>query len=184
MLYSLSKKVVRLTAVAVAEGSQATADNHEAAADEDGRLAAVVIANVRGDEERDDGTDVEHVDEDSKLVVVCNLGAEERIPLVHLLGGVHEHAVVACGGRGNHEHERHGIQLAQMRLLGPVDLLEARGLSLGNLDLGRDRRDTDVGRHCVCLVGMTLVCCLVVLRVSAETMKALPWYVKEMWSKG
>ncbi len=119
-----------LTSVTVAEGREASTYDHQGAPDDDGSLAAIVVGNVGRDEERDDGTNVEHVDEDAELVVVRHVISEEVGPALDLLGRVEEHTIVAGGGRGDHQNDGVQVKLAKMRLLGPADLLEPRSLSL------------------------------------------------------
>lgn len=141
------RKDGELTSVAVAESSQAAPEDHEGAADHDGDSPAVVVGNVGGDEEGDNGTDVEHVDQDAELVGVLDIVAEVLPPFRDLLGDIDEHTIVTGGGRGDHQHEGIQVELPQMGLLGPVDLLEARGLSLSDIDVRLGARDANVGRH-------------------------------------
>lgn len=133
--------------VSVGKGSDATASNHEGAAGGDGGPTAVGIGDVRGDEEGDDGTNVEHVDQDTKLVVILDGNVEELLPLIDLLRDVEQTSVVASRGRGNHENSCAQVQLAQMRLLVPDDMLEPGCLSLSYLELGGASADADVGSH-------------------------------------
>src|SRR3569833_266669 len=58
-----------LTPVTVTKGTQATAQDHKAAPDHDSQAPPVVVGDVGGDEERHDGADVEHVDEDAEATI-------------------------------------------------------------------------------------------------------------------
>ena len=74
------------------------------------------------------------VDEDTELVGVLVLG-EELLPVVHLLGGVEEHAIVAGGGRADEQEDGEEVQVPQMRLLVPDDLLESGRVGAGGVDV-------------------------------------------------
>jgi hypothetical protein len=126
---------VKLTPIAIAKSRDAATEDHEAATNGNGDLSAIVVGNIRGDEERDDGTDVEHVDENAKLVVILDVVSKVLAPCVDLLRGVDEHAIVTGGGRGDHQEDGHEVEVAQMRLLGPGDLLEPGSICTGNLDV-------------------------------------------------
>lgn len=139
--------------VAGGESSEHGTDNHEGTADHDGGLTADSVRNEGSDQEGDDGTDVVHVDEDAKLVLVLVLG-EEVLPVIHLLGGVEEHAIVTRGGRADEQEDGEEVQVAQMRLLVPGDLLELGSLLTGGVQLlsrgGLDEvlADVDHGGGC------------------------------------
>lgn len=120
--------------VAGGEGSEHGTDDHESAADHDGGLTADPVRNEGGDQEGDDGTDVVHVDEDAELVRVLVLG-EEVLPVVHLLGGVEEHAIVTSGRRTDEQEDGQEVEVAQMRLLVPGNLLELGSLLAGSVQL-------------------------------------------------
>lgn len=123
-----------LTAIARAESSEHSANDHEHAANHDDGLTSEPIGQVGRDEEGQDGTDIVDVDQDTELVGVHVLG-EELLPEVHLLGRVEQHAIVA-GGRGADEQEDgQEVELAQMRLLVPGDLLEPGRIGLGGVDV-------------------------------------------------
>lgn len=127
--------MVKLTSIAVAEGRNQGTGNHDDTADHNGGLSAQVIGHVGDDEEGDNGTNVVHVDEDSELIVVFNLGKVRR-PLVHLLRRVDHHAIVAGGGRGNQQEDGEDVELAQVRLLVPGHLLEPGGSVAGGIEVG------------------------------------------------
>ena len=88
---------MRLTAVAIAESREERTKNHDDTASHDSGLSAPVISEVGDDEERDNGTNVVHVDEDTELAVVRVL-REVLLPPVHLLGGVDHHTIISGGG--------------------------------------------------------------------------------------
>lgn len=81
-----------LTSVAFAEGRQTAAETHEEAAGGDGNLTTPSVSNVGREKETNDGPDVEHVDQDTELVFVSDLG-EVVFPELDLLGSVDKHAV-------------------------------------------------------------------------------------------
>lgn len=123
------RRSCRLTPVSVAECTNQGTQDHKTAANHDGDLAADVVGHVGNNEERDNRADVVHVDENAQLAGVVGLW-EVGVPCVHLLGGVDHLAIVACGGRCNKEKDRHEVQLAQVRLAVPDDLLKLRRASV------------------------------------------------------
>ena len=129
---SMSRK--QLTAVASREGSKHGTNDHEDAAQHDGGPTAEAIGNMGGNEERDDGTDVVHIDEDTELVGVDILG-EELLPLIHLLRGVEKHAIVTGGGRADEQEDGKGVELSQMGLLVPGHLLKVGRLLAGSVQI-------------------------------------------------
>lgn len=124
-----------LTCVAIAECSETSPANHEYTARNDGILSAIVVRNVRGDKKGHNGPDVEHVDQYTELVVVVDVQPEILLPATDLLRGVHEHPIVARRRGGDHEHQRHGIQLAQVRFPVPCHPFEPWGLRPSHLHL-------------------------------------------------
>lgn len=143
-----NKSTSRVDDVAITKGSQTSAADHEYTPDDYGRLATIVIRDIRRDEEGDDGPDVEHVDEQAQLVVVGDVLGEEVLPELDLLGRVDEAAIVAGRARGYHEHEGHGVQLAQMRLPPPRHLCELRTGRLRDVQVDLDGPPLDL-RHLV-----------------------------------
>lgn len=135
----------QLTSVSVGEGGDKSTNNHDCAANHDSRLTAQKIGHVGGDEEGDDGPNVEHVDHDAEKVLVLLPFAlvipgedavvflEVFLKLVHLLSSVHQHAVVTRRGRSDEEEDAHEIELPEMRLLGPLHPLELRGVAASGI---------------------------------------------------
>lgn len=131
--------------------------------------------NLR-DEEADDAPDVEDVNEEAQpavgdglRVVGAGLGArEEGLPAVDLLRRVDEHAVVARRHAAEDQDHGPGVQLSQVRLPRPRDLLEPRPLDERDVDLLRfrglaaSRPHRLVGHHCRCrvLIFASLLVCL------------------------
>lgn len=141
-LDNVGSDMLRLTAVTIAEGRDEGSGNHDNTASHDSGLSAPVISEIWDNKEGHNGTNVVHVDEDTKLAFVCVL-REKLLPFVHLLGSVDHHTIVSSGGRSNQQENNEEVELAQMRLLVPGNLFESGSLSLGNVKsslAGVDRR--------------------------------------------
>lgn len=135
----------RPTCVSVAKGGQAAPGSHEDTPGHNGWFASIVIRNVRSDAKGHNRSNVEHVDQNAQLVVVGNVRAEEVLPELDLLGRVDQAAIVPGGTRGDHEDERHGIELPQVRLPVPDHLCKAWGFGPGHVKLGPDPACANLG---------------------------------------
>lgn len=133
--------MLRLTAVAIAESRDECTNNHDDTASHDSGLSAPVIGEVGDNKERDNGTNVVHVDEDTKLAFVRVL-REVLLPPIHLLGSVDHHTIISSGSRGNQQEDNEKVEIAKMRFLIPGNPFESGSFSLGNIErdpIGMDR---------------------------------------------
>lgn len=128
-----------LTSIVLGGSIDNTSDNHEDAAENNARLAAVSIDDSRHSEHREDRADGEHVGQEAEEVglgLVRSDIVKVLLPVVVLLQKVEEGSIITGGGRTDQKTKGAvDVELADVLVLGPGDLLELRSFSNGLLPI-------------------------------------------------